>query len=125
MEYPEDLKYAENHEWTRTSDSMVTMGISDFAQDALGDIVFVEVPEVGRQVTAGEAIAEVESTKSVSDVYAPVSGTVVEVNTALEDNPELVNTDPFGEGWFAVIEATDLSELDRLMDVATYRQSAQ
>jgi glycine cleavage system H protein len=125
MEYPEDLKYAENHEWTRTSGSMVTMGISDFAQDALGDIVFVEVPEVGRQVTAGEAIAEVESTKSVSDVYAPVSGTVVEVNTALEDNPELVNTDPFGEGWFAVIEATDLSELDRLMDVAAYRQSAQ
>jgi glycine cleavage system H protein len=104
---------------------MVTIGISDFAQDALGDIVFVEVPEVGRQVTAGEAIAEVESTKSVSDVYAPVSGTVVEVNTALEDNPELVNTDPFGEGWFAVIEATDLSELDRLMDVATYRESAQ
>ena len=125
MEYPEDLKYAENHEWTRMSGSMVTMGISDFAQDALGDIVFVEVPEVGRQVTAGEAIAEVESTKSVSDVYAPVSGTVVEVNTALEDNPELVNTDPFGEGWFAVIEATDLSELDRLMDVAAYRQSAQ
>ncbi len=125
MDYPEDLKYAENHEWTRASGSMVTMGISDFAQDALGDIVFVEVPEVGRQVAAGEAIAEVESTKSVSDVYAPVSGTVVEVNTALEDNPELVNTDPFGEGWFAVIEATDLSELDRLMDVATYRQSAQ
>jgi glycine cleavage system H protein len=125
MEYPEDLKYAENHEWTRTSGAMVTIGISDFAQDALGDIVFVEVPEVGRQVTAGEAIAEVESTKSVSDVYAPVSGTVVEVNTALDDNPELVNTDPFGEGWFAVIEATDLSELDRLMDVATYRKSAQ
>jgi glycine cleavage system H protein len=125
MDYPEDLKYAENHEWTRTSGSMVTMGISDFAQDALGDIVFVEVPEVGRQVTAGEAIAEVESTKSVSDVYAPVSGTVVEVNTALEDNPELVNTDPFGKGWFAVIEATDLSELDQLMDVATYRQNAK
>ena len=125
MEYPEDLKYAENHEWTRTSGSMVTIGISDFAQDALGDIVFVEVPEVGRQVTAGEAIAEVESTKSVSDVYAPVSGTVVEVNTALDDNPELVNTDPFGRGWFAVIEATDLSELDQLMDVATYRQIAK
>ena len=125
MDYPTDLKYAENHEWTRTSGSMVTMGISDFAQDALGDIVFVEVPEVGRQITAGEAIAEVESTKSVSDVYAPVSGTVVEDNTALEGNPELVNTDPFGEGWFAVIEATDLSELDQLMDVTAYRQSAQ
>jgi glycine cleavage system H protein len=125
MEYPEDLKYAENHEWARTSDSMVTMGISDFAQDALGDIVFVEVPEVGRQVTAGEAIAEVESTKSVSDVYAPVSGAVVKVNIALENSPELVNTDPFGEGWFAIIEATDLSELDQLMDVAAYRESAQ
>jgi glycine cleavage system H protein len=125
MDYPTNLKYAENHEWTRTEGSMVTMGISDFAQDALGDIVFVEVPEVGRQVTAGESIAEVESTKSVSDVYAPVSGTVVEVNTALEDTPELVNSDPFGEGWFAVIEASDLSELDNLMDVDAYREIAK
>jgi glycine cleavage system H protein len=124
MDYPADLKYAENHEWTRTAGSMVTMGISDYAQDALGDIVFVEVPEVGRQVAAGESIAEVESTKSVSDVYAPVSGTVVEVNVALEDSPELVNSDPFGAGWFAVIEATDLSELDNLMDVDVYREIA-
>ena len=124
MEYPAELRYAENHEWTRTDDSMVTMGISDYAQDALGDIVFVELPEVGRQVTAGDPIAEVESTKSVSDVYAPVSGTVVEVNTALEDSPELVNSDPFGEGWFAVIEANDLSELDKLMDVDAYREIA-
>lgn len=125
MEYPTDLRYADNHEWTRTDGSRVTMGISDYAQDALGDIVFVEVPEVGRQVTAGEAIAEVESTKSVSDVYAPVTGTVVEVNSALENNPELVNSDPFGEGWFAVIDATDLSELDKLMDVDAYREVAQ
>lgn len=124
MEYPEDLRYAENHEWSRTDGSMVTMGISDYAQDALGDIVFVEVPEVGRQVAAGESIAEVESTKSVSDVYAPVSGTIVQVNSALEDNPELVNADPFGEGWFAVIEATDLSELENLMDVVAYRKIA-
>ena len=124
MEYPAELRYAENHEWIRTDDSMVTMGISDYAQDALGDIVFVELPEVGRQVTAGDPIAEVESTKSVSDVYAPVSGTVVEVNTALEDSPELVNSDPFGEGWFAVIEANDLSELDKLMDVDAYREIA-
>ena len=124
MEYPADLRYAENHEWTRVSDSMVTMGISDYAQDALGDIVFVELPEVGLQVTTGESFAEVESTKSVSDVYAPVSGTVVEVNTALDANPELVNADPFGEGWFAVIEATDLSELDNLMDVDAYRKLA-
>jgi len=124
MEYPADLRYAENHEWTRVSGAMVTMGISDYAQDALGDIVFVELPEVGRQVTAGESYAEVESTKSVSDVYAPVTGTVVEVNAALDANPELVNADPFGEGWFAVIEATDLSELDNLMDVDAYRKLA-
>lgn len=125
MEFPADLKYAENHEWTRSAGSLVTMGISDFAQDALGDIVFVEVPEVGRQVTAGEPIAEVESTKSVSDVYAPVTGTVVEVNVELENNPELVNSDPFGAGWFAVIDASDLSELESLMDVAAYREIAK
>jgi len=125
MDYPENLRYTENHEWTRVDGSMVTMGISDYAQDALGDIVFVEVPEVGRQVTAGEPIAEVESTKSVSDVYAPVTGTVVEINTALEDSPELVNSDPFGDGWFAVIEATDLSDLDKLMDVEAYRKIAE
>jgi len=124
MDYPADLRYAENHEWTRADGQMVTMGISDYAQDALGDIVFVELPEVGRQVTAGESFAEVESTKSVSDVYAPASGTVVDVNTALEANPELVNSDPFGEGWFAVIEATDLSELENLMDVDAYREIA-
>jgi len=125
MEYPADLKYAENHEWIRTDGSKVTMGISDYAQDALGDIVFVEVPEVGRAITAGEPIAEIESTKSVSDVYAPVSGTVIEVNAALEDSPELVNSDPFGDGWFVVIEATDLSELDNLMDVDAYREMAK
>lgn len=120
MDYPQDLRYAENHEWVRSDGSAVRMGISDYAQDALGDIVFVELPEVGRVVSAGEAFAEVESTKSVSDVYAPVSGTVIEVNTALEDAPELVNSDPYGEGWFVVIEASDLSELDNLMDVAAY-----
>ncbi len=97
------------------------MGISDYAQDALGDIVFVELPDIGRKVQAGEAFAEVESTKSVSDVYAPVSGTVVELNTALEDTPELVNSDPYGDGWFVVIDASDLSELDKLMDVVAYR----
>lgn len=121
LDYPEELKYAENHEWVRVDGTLVRMGISDYAQDALGDIVFVELPDVGRNVRAGEAFAEVESTKSVSDVYAPVSGTVVENNTALEDAPELVNSDPYGEGWFVVIDASDLSELDNLMDVATYR----
>ena len=121
MDYPQNLRYAENHEWVRADGAMVRMGISDYAQDALGDIVFVELPEVGREVTAGEAFAEVESTKSVSDVYAPVSGTVVEANTALEDAPELVNSDPYGDGWFVVIEATDLAELDNLMDVTAYQ----
>lgn len=120
MQYPDDLKYAENHEWARLEGERVRMGISDYAQDALGDVVYVEVPEVGATVNQGDAFAEVESTKSVSDVYAPVSGTIVEVNGALDDTPELVNTDPYGEGWFAVIEATDLSELASLKDAATY-----
>lgn len=120
MQYPDDLKYAENHEWARVEGDRVRMGISDYAQDALGDVVYVEVPEIGATVGQGDAFAEVESTKSVSDVYAPVSGTVVEVNPALEDTPELVNSDPYGEGWFALIEASDLGELDTLKDAATY-----
>jgi glycine cleavage system H protein len=96
------------------------MGISDFAQDALGDVVYVELPEAGRSVTLGEAIAEVESTKSVSDVYAPVSGTITAVNHALDDTPELVNSDPYGDGWFAEIEMSDNSELDTMMDKTAY-----
>jgi glycine cleavage system H protein len=123
MEYPKDLRYADNHEWARVEGTRVRMGISDYAQDALGDVVYVELPSVGASVTQGGACSEVESTKSVSDVYAPVSGTVVEVNSALEDTPELVNRDPYGEGWFAVIEATDPSELDALMDAAAYEAS--
>ena len=120
MNYPDDLRYAENHEWARVEGQNVRMGISDYAQDALGDVVYVEVPQVGASVSQGDAFAEVESTKSVSDVYAPVSGTVVEVNAALEDTPELVNSDPYGEGWFCVIEAADLSQLDALADAAAY-----
>jgi len=124
MDYPEDLKYAANHEWASADGSHVKMGISDYAQDALGDIVFVELPEVGRQIEAGEAFAEVESTKSVSDVYSPVTGTVIASNEALETTPELVNSDPYGDGWFVVIDATDLTELDGLMDVVAYREIA-
>lgn len=120
MNYPDDLKYADNHEWVRTEDGNARMGISDFAQDALGDVVYVELPELGATVSAGEVFAEVESTKSTSDVYAPVSGKVVEVNSVLEDTPELVNSDPYGEGWFAVIEMSDASEVASLKDAAAY-----
>ena len=124
MQYPDDLKYAENHEWARLeADGKVRMGISDYAQDALGDVVYVELPEVGAAVGQGDAFAEVESTKSVSDVYAVVSGTVVETNAALDDTPELVNGSPYGDGWFVVIEASDPSELDSLKDAAAYEAS--
>ena len=124
MQYPEELKYAASHEWASLGDAnLVRMGISDFAQDALGDVVFVDVPEMGSVVNAGEPCSEVESTKSVSDVNAPVSGTIVAVNEALETNPELVNTDPYGEGWFAVIEASDTSELDTLLTATAYEAS--
>jgi glycine cleavage system H protein len=124
MQYPEDLKYAENHEWSRDEGGgKIRMGISDFAQDALGDVVYVELPDVGAVVDQGQAFAEVESTKSVSDVYATVSGTVVETNGALDDTPELVNNDPYGDGWFVLIAAADPSELDGLKDAATYEAS--
>ena len=124
MQYPEDLKYRESHEWAKLEDDdHVRMGISDFAQDALGDVVYVEVPEVGSDVTAGEPCAEVESTKSVSDVNAPVSGTVVAINEALDTNPELVNTDPYGDGWFALIKATDVSQLENLLTASGYESS--
>ena len=124
MQYPEDLKYAENHEWSRNEgDGKIRMGISDFAQDALGDVVYVELPDVGAAVTQGQAFAEVESTKSVSDVYATVSGTVVETNAALDDTPELVNTDPYGDGWFVLIAASDPSELDGFKNAKAYEAS--
>ena len=122
MQIPEDLRYSENHEWVRSDeDGNVTVGISDYAQDALGDVVYVDLPDVGRIVEAGEVFAEVESTKSVNDVYAPVSGVVSAVNEPLLDTPELVNSDPFGEGWFVTIRATEGSNLDDLMDAAAYR----
>jgi glycine cleavage system H protein len=124
VQYPNELKYAASHEWARREgDNLVRMGISDFAQDALGDVVYVEVPEMGANVVAGEPCSEVESTKSVSDVNAPVSGTVVAVNDALDTNPELVNSDPYGEGWFAVIETTDLTALDALLTAEAYEAS--
>jgi glycine cleavage system H protein len=120
MNYPDDLRYAPNHEWVRRDGDTIRMGISDFAQDALGDVVYVELPELGGSVTAGEAFAEIESTKSVSDIYAPVSGTISAVNDALEANPELINTDPYGDGWICEIDMADESEVGALMDKSSY-----
>lgn len=126
MQYPDNLKYADSHEWASLeSDTAVRMGISDFAQDALGDVVYVELPDVGADVQAGTPCSEVESTKSVSDVNAPVTGTITAVNTALEERPELVNSDPYGEGWFAVIEPSDTSELESLLSASEYQASVE
>jgi len=122
MEFPEDLRYTKEHEWVREdTPGRVRIGITDFAQDALGDVVYVDVPEVGTKVEADRPFSEVESTKSVSDVFAPVSGSVIERNPLLEERPELVNEQPYGDGWLVVLEATDPSQLEGLMDVAAYR----
>ena len=121
MQIPEDLRYAENHEWVRLeADGGVRVGIPDYAQDALGDIVYVDLPEAGGSVIAGASFAEIESTKSVAEVYAPITGTIAAVNEALLDAPELVNSDPFGAGWFVVIVPVDTVDLDHLMDAAAY-----
>ena len=118
---PVDLKYAKSHEWVRVNDdATVTVGISDSAQDQLGDMVFVELPEVGASVTAPEACAVVESVKAASDVYAPVSGEVVEVNEVLGDGPETVNTDPYGNGWIFRMQPSDSDQVDELMDAEAY-----
>lgn len=122
MNVPDELRYSSDHEWVRVEGSTTRIGITDYAQDALGDVVFVQVPEVGAQVNAGDSIGEVESTKSVSEIYAPVSGTISEVNPDLETSPELVNSDPYGTGWLAVIEVADAASIESLMDAAGYRQ---
>jgi glycine cleavage system H protein len=120
--YPEDLKYTAEHEWLKADgDGPVRVGITDFAQDALGDIVYVQLPEVGSKVRAGDACGELESTKSVSDLFAPVNGTVTAVNEALADQPDLVNTDPYGEGWLLDIDVEDAEEVEALMDAETYQ----
>lgn len=121
MNIPSELRYSTDHEWVRVDGSVVTIGITEYAQDALGDVVFVEMPEQGAAVAAGETFSEVESTKSVSDIYAPVTGSVTAVNEALESQPELVNSDPYGDGWICRIEMSDPSELDGLMDADAYR----
>ena len=121
MHVPDDLRYTADHEWARVEGNRLRIGITDYAQDALGDVVFVQLPDPGSAVTAGASFSEVESTKSVSDIYAPVGGTIVEVNAELESTPELLNRDPYGEGWICVIETSDPSELDSLLDAAKYR----
>lgn len=121
MNIPEDLRYTSDHEWIRTEESGLRIGITDYAQDALGDVVFVELPAVGSTVELGGSMGEVESTKSVSDIFAPVSGTVIEVNEALDGAPGRLNEDPYGEGWLCVIEASDASQLDELLDAAAYQ----
>ena len=120
MSVPEELRYSSDHEWVSVSGTRARVGITDYAQDALGDVVYVDVPAVGTAVTAHSTISEIESTKSVSEVYCPVSGTVVAVNTDLEATPEALNTDPYGAGWIFRIELSDPSELDGLMDAAAY-----
>jgi glycine cleavage system H protein len=122
MEFPGELRYTKEHEWVAADGNRARIGITDYAQDALGDIVYVQPPEVGRTVTAMAACAEVESTKSVSDIYAPVGGTILEVNTALDDAPEKINQSPYGDGWMFVIEMSDPSEVDGLLDAAAYRR---
>ncbi|WP_040260236.1 MULTISPECIES: glycine cleavage system protein GcvH [Pseudomonas] len=119
---PADLRYAESHEWARLEDDTVTVGISDHAQEALGDVVFVELPEVGKQVAAGDQVAVVESVKAASDIYAPVSGEIVEVNESLGDSPESVNGEPYG-AWFFKIKPSDKAELDKLLDADGYRNA--
>ena len=119
--YPEDLKYTAEHEWVKAGESPARVGITDFAQDALGDIVYVQLPEIGTAVRAGDPCGELESTKSVSDLYAPVNGTITAVNEALADQPDLVNTDPYGEGWLLDIQVEDEEEVDALMDADTYQ----
>jgi len=125
MNIPDDLRYSTDHEWIRVEGAAdgasVRIGITDYAQDALGDVVFVDLPDVGATVEAAASISEVESTKSVSDIYAPVSGTVTEVNTDLADAPERLNEDPYGDGWICVIELTDAGQLDGLLDADGYR----
>jgi len=121
--YPEDLRYSKEHEWVRVADAQATIGITSFAADELGDIVYVELPEVGTHLEQFSAFGVIESVKAVSDLNAPVSGEVVEVNEALRDRPELVNSDPFGDGWIAKVTLADDAGLDALMDAAAYQET--
>ncbi len=121
--YPEDLLYHPEHDWAKIEDDVATFGVTWFAQDALGEVVYFDPPEVGTTVTKDEPYAEVESVKAVSDVFAPLSGEIIEVNTSLGDSPETINSDPYGEGWMVKVKLSDVSETDVLMDQATYLES--
>jgi glycine cleavage system H protein len=121
MIIPDDLRYSADHEWVRLEGDLARIGITDFAQDNLGDVVYLQLPDVGRSLSAGESFGEVESTKSVSDVFAPVSGEIVETNDRLESEPALANSDPYGDGWICVIRMTEATQLDGLLDAAGYR----
>lgn len=120
MNHPNDLKYAASHEWARIEDDLVVTGITDHAQDALGDLVYIEVPELDRQLDAGEQAGVVESVKTASDIYAPIAGIVVEVNPALEDEPELINNDPYGAGWMYKIKPDNIADVEKLLSAEEY-----
>lgn len=123
MNFPDDLKYTKDHEWIKIEGDVVTVGITDFAQSELGDIVFVEIETEGEELDIEEVFGSVEAVKTVSDLFMPISGEVLEFNTAIEQNPEVVNSDPYGEGWMIKIKVSDASQLDSLMDVETYKEA--
>jgi len=122
MNVPENLMYTGDHEWVLVNGNKGKIGITDYAQDALGDVVFVDPPNIGENVSSGQTVSEVESTKSVSDIYAPLTGKVVEVNSELDDSPELLNSDPYGEGWIFIMEITDQTSVDALLAPEQYRE---
>lgn len=122
LKFPDDLKYMKSDEWVRVEGDIATFGISDYAQDALNDLVYIELQPVGETIDAGATFGEVESVKAASEVYAPIAGEIIEVNSALEEAPETVNGDPYGAGWMIKVRITDASNLENLMDVAAYRE---
>ena len=122
MHIPENLKYTSDHEWVMVESDKAKVGITDYAQDALGDVVFVDIPEVGKRVSVGETVTEVESTKSVSDIYAPLEGEIIEINDDLDDSPELLNGDPYGEGWIFILQLDEAASTENLLSANEYRE---
>ena len=122
MNIPENLKYTTDHEWVMIEGERAKVGITDYAQDALGDVVFVDIPELGKRVTVGETVTEVESTKSVSDIYAPLEGEIIEINQELDDSPELLNGDPYGEGWIFILQLSETASAESLLSASDYRE---